>query len=179
MPQWIIELLNKNYDAQHGVVNIRPVVDTVLQRSTNPFLEISNTFVEATRQWQLPLIEALRTLAASGQCTTDDARFMLEATRTVAEDVGSDEYFKTVNALVSSQASAAALVTFISSLLAGSNEFKRRLAFYAVGLLAERSPATVPERLLTQLKSEADLEQSPARRAQFLEVLARLQPSVA
>lgn len=174
MPAWIISLLAENYDEQHGVVNSRPVVDAVIEKSNQPFRDVSNTFDEASRQWQLPLVDAMRALAATGHCTADDADLMLKATRTVAQDSGSDEYFKTVNAMASAQALAPAVAKFVLSLLRDSDEFQRRLAFYSVALLAERRTAVVPDELRDQLRVEATREKSASRREQFFEVLARL-----
>ena len=116
----------------------------------------------------------MRTLAATGYCTPDDGQLMFNATQTVAEDAGSEEYFKTVNAMASAQASAPAVVTYVLSLLREPGEFQRRLAFYAVALLVDKHTATIPEQLLARLKIEADREPSPERRVQFLDVLTRL-----
>jgi hypothetical protein len=174
MPEWIISLLADNYDESHGVVNSRPVVDAVISKSDRPFEDLSNTFEDASRQWQLPLVDAMRTLAATGYCTADDAQLMLDATRTVAEVAGSEEYFKTVNAMVSAQNSSAAVVAFVASLLGDADEFQRRLAFYAVALVAERRTASISVQLRNQLSVEANRETSRVRRKQFLDVLARL-----
>jgi hypothetical protein len=178
MPEWIISLLADNYDESHGVVNSRPVVDAVISESDRPFEDLSDTFEDASRQWQLPLLDAMRTLAATGHCTADDARLMLDATRRVAEVAGSEEYFKTVNAMVSAQDSASAVVTFVASLLGAADEFQRRLAFYAVALLAEKGTASISAQLREQLTDEANREMVPVRREQFLDVLARLPMTV-
>jgi hypothetical protein len=174
MPQWIISLLESNYDEQHGVVNSRPVVDALIRDSKQPFRDLSSTFQGAPRQWQLPLVEAMRTMAATGYCTAEEAGFVFDATRAVAEDPASEEYIKTVNAVGSARVAATAVVTFALSLLNNANESQRRLAFYAVALLVEKRTAEVPQQLRAQLKIEADRETSPARRDQFLDVLARL-----
>lgn len=175
MPQWIIKLLANNYDEQHGVVNSRPVLDAVLKDSVEPFRDVLDTFGEAPRQWRLPLVDAMRTLAATGHCTAEEALSMLEATRTVVVDAGDDEeYFKTVNAMVSAPAPAPAVVTFVLSLLREADDFQRRLAFYAVALLADKRTAALPDELRAQLKAEAAREPSLVRRRQFFDVLARL-----
>lgn len=174
MPQWIIELLAKHYDENHGVANSRPVVDAVIKESKQPFRDVSDTFAEASRQWQLPLVDAMRALAATGYCKPDDGVLMLNATQTVAEDAGTEEYFKTVNAMASAQASAPALVTYVLSLLREPSEFQRRLAFYAVALLIDKHTAMIPDQLRTRLRVEADREQFPERQMQFRDVLARL-----
>lgn len=138
MPEWIITLLTKNYDENYGVVNSRPVVEAVVKESKYPFRDVAETFYEASQRWQLPLVDAMRTLAATGYCTSSDARLMLDATRVVAEDAGSEEYFKTVNAMASAQALAPAVFDFVRLLLSETNESRRRLAFYTVALLAEK-----------------------------------------
>lgn len=174
MPEWIISILADNYDELHGNVNSRAVVDAVIRDSKEPFRDVSNTFRDAPRQWQLPLVEAMRTLAATGYCTGDDTSVMLDATRAVAEDAGTEEYFKTVNAMASARESAPAVLTFVRSLLGDGDEFKRRLAFYAVALLAEKHTAQLTNNLRDQLKDEAAREPLSSRREQFLAIIERM-----
>jgi hypothetical protein len=110
----IVEMLRKNYDDQHGVFNVRPVVDSLLNQS-RPFAEVSSSFREAEPKWRLPILEAMRVLATTGHCS--EAEDVLRATDVVVGEFGVDEYFKTVNALVGSPDAAPALTGFVSRLL--------------------------------------------------------------
>lgn len=173
MAETIVDLLRKNYDDQHGVVNVRPVVDKLLERSNDPFSEASATF-DVEPQWRLPILEAMRVLASTGYCTEEGARYLMHATEIVAAEFGSDEYFKSVNALVASPTAAPALTSFIKFLLnAETNEFRRRLAFYIFGILLERRTAMIPDELRDSLMSAAKSEKSAPLKKQFTELLAR------
>jgi hypothetical protein len=169
----IVDLLRKNYDDQHGVVNVRPVVDKLLERSKDPFSEAWAAF-DVDPQWHLPILEAMRVLASTGYCTVEGARYLINATEIVAAEFGSDEYFKSVNALVASPKAAPALTSFISSLLnVETNEFRRRLAFYIFGILLERRTAILPDEIRDSLISAAKGEKSASLKKQFTELLAR------
>src|SRR5580765_2373984 len=96
----IVEMLSKNYDSDHGVVNVRPIVDALLASSDDPFAEFSQIFDGLDMQWRVPVLEAMRVLAASGHCTQKQTDKIFSATDVVAADSGIDEYFKSVNAVV-------------------------------------------------------------------------------
>jgi hypothetical protein len=171
----IVKLLQSHYDEQYGIVNVRPVVDQLLETSRDPFAEVSKTFDTAEPRWRIPILEAMRALAASGHCNEGGAADILRATSTVAADSGVDEYFKSVNAIVSSRQAAGVLTGFVASLLEDTrNEFARRLAFYTVGMLLEHNMGNLTSRLRGALKSAAASERSAQLRRQFGEVIDRL-----
>jgi hypothetical protein len=169
----IVEMLRKNYDDHHGVFNIRPVVDSLLQEF-RPFSEVSASFREAEAKWRLPILEAMRVLATIGRCTEKEANDVLSATDDVVNEFGTDEYFKTVNALVGSPKAAPALTGFALRLLRTRGDgFPRRLAFYIVGVLLEHHTATLSNQLRQELADAAGIEASEQLREQFREVLAK------
>jgi len=170
----ILDQLRNNYDERHGVVNVRPVVDNLLKTSTNPFAEVSATFRDAEPRWRMPILEAMRVLAASGKCTEEGAQDVLKATEAVAVESGDDEYFKTINALVASPKAATALTAYVLRLLEmGRNSFARRLAFYTVGMLLEHRTAQLSDGLHNALKYAAEEEKSEQLKRQFQELLNR------
>lgn len=175
MPDAIIDLLRSNYNEEHGVTNVRPVVDELLAKSRTPFPDIAVTFRNAEPRWRLPILEAMRALCVVGRCTQDDAELLMRATETVAADSGNDEYFKSINALVASRRSAPALISFVARWLrVPQDEFTRRLAFYVVGMLLEHQTAEITDEVWTALKSAADSEGSDKMKAQFADILGRL-----
>ena len=175
MAERIVDLLRSNYDEKHGVVNVRPVVDQLLRTSSAPFAEVSASFETAESRWRLPILEAMRVLAASGHCTENDVQGVLRATESVAAESGADEYFKSVNALVASPKTAGALTGFVSRLLDNPRrDFERRLAFYTIGMLLEHRTAKLPDGLRGALRTAADAEGSDQLRRQFVELLGRL-----
>jgi anti-sigma B factor antagonist len=187
MADKIVKLLEANYDEKYGVVNMRPVVDRLLRESQNAFADVATGFGTVERRWRQPLLEAMRTLAASGYCNAEDARTVLVATGSIALERGVGEYFRTINALASSKGAAAALPDFLASLLARPTdelvpsaeepaEFRRRLAFYVLGTILEHGTTDIPEDTWLRLKAAASLEPSELRREQFLELLERSQP---
>lgn len=174
MADTIVDLLRKHYDDQHGVANIRPVVDKLLASSQDPFGEVMAAF-RAEPQWRLPILEAMRVLASTGHCTAAGAEDLIDATQLVAFEFGIDEYFKSVNALVASPRAAPALTSFISRLLSAErNEFSRRLAFYVLGILLERREEVPLDAVRDSLTAAADRETSYQLREQFQELLARI-----
>jgi hypothetical protein len=170
----IVEMLRKNYDDQHGVFNVRPVVDSLLNQS-RPFAEVSSSFREAEPKWRLPILDAMRVLATTGHCS--EAEDVLRATDVVVGEFGVDEYFKTVNALVGSPDAAPALTGFVSRLLQRQrDDFARRLAFYIVGVLLEHHTATLSSQLRQELNAAVETESSKHLSGQFREVLAKSRP---
>jgi hypothetical protein len=169
----IVDLLRKNYDDQFGVANVRPVVDKLLESSQDPFGEVLAAF-RVEPQWRLPILEAMRVLASTGYCTVEGALHLIDATDLVAREFGTDEYFKSVNALVASPKAAPALTSFISRLLnTESSEFTRRLAFYILGILLERRKELPLDEVRESLTSAADRETSNQLKEQFRGLLAR------
>jgi hypothetical protein len=169
-------MLRKNYDDQHGVFNVRPIVDSLLKQS-RPFAEVSSSFREAEPKWRLPILEAMRVLATTGHCTEGEAEDVLRATDVVVGEFGVDEYFKTVNALVGSPDAAPALTGFVSRLLQRQgDDFARRLAFYIVGVLLEHHTATLSSQLRQELNAAVETESSKHLSGQFREVLAKSRP---
>src|SRR5260370_38933309 len=174
MADHIVDLLNKNYDANHGVVNVRPVVDTLLASSDDPFAQFSVIFDDVDPRWPLTILEAMRVLAASGNCTQRQADEIFRATDRVAAESGVDEYFKSVNAVVVSAKIAPALPQHIERWLKTEREFYRRLAFYTSGMLLERKMSALLKNLRAQLESAAKAESSEKLKGQFNEVLKQL-----
>lgn len=177
MADYIVDLLDKNYDAEHGVVNVRPVVDMLLSSSKDPygpFAQVSQAFGDVEPRWHLPILEAMRVLAASGHCTQKHADEIFRATDTVAAESGNDEYFKSVNALVVSPKTAPALPEHIRRWLNTDREFDRRLAFYTSGMLVDRKMNELLKNLRAKLESAANAEPSPKLKGQFMELLTRL-----
>jgi hypothetical protein len=170
----IVELLDKNYDAAHGVVNVRPVVDYLLRSSKDPFAEFSGIFDQVNPRWHLPILEAMRVLAATDKCTPQQTDEIFKATETVAAESGDDEYFKSVNAVVVSPKIAPALGRYIAQWLSTDASFFRELAFYTSGMLLERKMNESLKPLRPNLESAAQAENSPQLKSQFNELLRRL-----
>jgi hypothetical protein len=174
MANLVIDLLNKNYDAAYGVVNVRPVVDKLEHSSDNPFAQVSQVFYTADPQWRLPILEAMRALAVDGYCNREQAHEIFRATDTVAADSGSDEYFKSVNAVVVSPKVAPALPEHIKIWLNNADDFYRRLAFYTSGMMLERNMNALLKNLRPNLEAAAAAESSPRLKDQFYELLKQL-----
>jgi len=172
----IVELLRSNYDEMHGVVNVRPVVDRLLKSPDRAFADVAAAFKTAEPRWRLPMVEAMRTLAATGYCNENQAPDLIRATEAVAVDSGTDEYFKTVNAMVSSRKTAGALLFFVERLLESgkSTAFARQLAFYTVGMLLDHQTAQVSPGLRVALSLAATAESSDQMKDQFAQVVSRL-----
>jgi len=174
MANKIVDLFPDNYDERFGVVNVRPVVDELLKTRNEPFDEIAASFETVEPEWHLALVEAMRALAVAGYCSAQDAEFILGATVTVARESGDDEYFKTINALVSSPRTVKALPGFVHLLLETPEQaFRRRLAFYVVGMLIQQGENTL-ESIRPELSSAIEAEPSVQLRAQFSELLEQI-----
>lgn len=173
MANTILDQLRDNYDDQYGVVNVRPVVDELVRTSRDPLAEVSATFESAELRWRIPILEAMRVLAAMGFWTEGGAKAILKATDAVAAESGKDEYYKSINALVvSSQQATKELMTFVSDWLRG-NHFERWLACYTIGMLIEHRKEPLPEELRSALRSAAMNEESLQMRPKFRELLTR------
>jgi hypothetical protein len=170
----VIDLLNKNYDTEHGVVNVRPVVDELVKIHPNPFEELRAKFKSVEVRWHSPILEAMRQLAATGRCSESGAHEILLATDTVARETGHDEFFKTINALAVSPTTAPTLVKFVYHLLNSGKEFDRRLAFYAVGMLLEHNGSRLLSDGENVLRSAAEAEESPELKRDFTDLLYSL-----
>lgn len=175
MASRVIELLSENYDEKFGVVNLRSVLDELSLVSQHPFNDISVSFEHAEPRWQPSILEAMRVLAISNGCSKDEAWEILRATTVVASDIGNEEYFKSVNALVTSTNASDALAEFIAELLAQRpDDFRRRLAFYVVGMLIEHGMTEFHKDILSALRYAAAVENSLQSRQQMEELLGRL-----
>jgi hypothetical protein len=171
----IVGLLREHYDAKYGLVNVRPVIDQLLKSTPDAFVEMSSAFDTADPQWRLPILEAMRTLAAIGRCDERSAGDLLRATEAVAADSGVDEHFKTINALVTAQRTAGALTPYALDLLKRRGDgLARRLAFYTVAMLLEHGTAPVTASLRGALESAAATETSDQLKRQYAEIVARL-----
>jgi hypothetical protein len=178
-PSDVVELLDKNYDETHGVVNVRRVVDHLLSSSKDAFGDISESFYKVDSRWHLPILEAMRVLAATGKYTeqrTDQVTDQLfKATATVATESGmDDEYFKSVNAVIVSPRIAPALGRYIEDWLNRDGSFFRELAFYTSGMLLDRNMNEPLKRLRSNLQSAAQAENSPQLKSQFDELLKQV-----
>jgi hypothetical protein len=176
----IRNLLADNYDSKHGVVNVRPVVDE-LMREDNPVGQALAIFNEEPR-WRGAILEAVRVLAASGKCDEKGAEDIINATDVFANESGTDEYFKSINALATSARTTPALVSYVEQLLTPSlsRSFERRLIFYTIGMLLEHKKSLLENReaskrfaqLKDGLESVVRAESSVQLKQQFQEVLA-------
>lgn len=173
MGDLVIDLLNENYDAKHGVVNVRPVVDALVKTLGDPFDVLWAKF-RSEKTWHSPILEAMRLLAATGRCNERGAAEILDATYTVAQETGTDEYFKTINALVMSPKTAPTLTKFVDDCLHSGNDFERRLAFYAAGMLLEHNGWRYLNSIQDALQSAADAETSPERKRDYKELVNSL-----
>jgi hypothetical protein len=171
----VVELLNKNYDPDYGTVNVRPVIDAIVASSKDPFHEISGAFNNVEPRWHLPILEAMRVLAATGCCTPEQTGDMFKATETVAAESGRDQYYKSINAVVVSPKIAPVLTQYIAAWLhhGRENEFYRQLAFYASGMLLQRKMSSVLKAIRPVLESAAKAETSNLR-SQFSDVLKQI-----
>src|SRR5262245_23299208 len=169
----VVALLLAHYDPKYGVVNVRPVVDALVADSRKPFDELEMAFHTAEPQWQRPILEGMRTLAADGRCSREQAKKLLDATVSVAADVGVDEHFHTINAVAISSDAAEALPEYAARLLGGPRkDLDRRLALYIVAMLLDRGTASVPDSLWDALQAASRTETSPLK-TQFAEILRR------
>ncbi len=171
----IEELLQEGYDARYGNMDSHAVVESVINQEYSVG-DLIEAFASLGRQWQLPLIDAMRILAAMGYCSVEEAYAVLGMTRTMADRLGSEEYFKTVNALSSAPNSAQAVLDFVRELLPATDDAQRYLVFYAVALLAEKrtvAAAHVPDELFAALSKAAQGEVSKDRQHQFQRALAK------
>ena len=173
MGDLVIDLLNNNYDAEHGVVNVRPVVDALTKSVSDPLDELWAKF-RSEKRWHSPILEAMRLLAATGRCNERGAGEILDATDTVAQEAGNDEYFKTINALAVSAKTAPTLTKSLDRWLKSGKDFERRLAFYAAGMLLEHNGSRYLNGVQDAVKSAADAETSPERRRDYMELMSSL-----
>lgn len=170
----VVSLLQQHYDPTYGIVDVRKVIDE-LQKTSGAFDEMSRTFHAAEPQWRLPILEGMRTLAATVDCSEDQAAELLRITDTVAADVGVDEYFKSINAVVMSPKAAGALPAYAVRLLERRNDgLARRLAFYAAAMLLLHDRSRITEPLRRGLESAAEAETSAEQKEEFREILAQL-----
>ena len=171
----IVSLLRQYYDAQYGIVNVRRVIDQLLSSSDRPFDAMSAAFKSAEPQWRLPILEGMRTLAATYDCSEDRARDLLTATDDVAADAGVDEHFKSINTLVMAPQATGALPAYAARLLERRDSLARRLAFYTVAMLLEHQRTErITDSLRRALESAAAAETSDQLKQEYGEILTRL-----
>lgn len=178
-PSDIVELLGKNYDEAHGVVNVRRVIDHLLNSSKDAFGDITESFYEVDSRWHLPILEAMRALVATDKYpkeqTSQVADQIFKATQTAVTESGvNDEFFKSVNAVVVSPEIAPGLGRYIEEWLKSDVSFFRELAFYTSGMLLERNMNEPLKRLRPNLQSAAQAESSPQLKSQFDELLKQV-----
>jgi hypothetical protein len=116
----------------------------------------------------------MRVLAATGRCTEGQTGDIFKATETVATESGTDQYYKSVNAVVVSPKIAPALADHIAGWLNRENEFYRQLAFYTSGMLVQRKMSDVLKTIKPRLEFAAKAESSANLKSQFSEVLKKL-----
>lgn len=133
----IQELLETGYDHTYGNADSRAVVAAVIN-GEHSVEDIIRAFYNLDRQWQLPLVNVMRTLAITGYCSLEHGRAMLHMTSAVAQTPRSEEYFKTLEALASVPSLVLAVVEYVDTLLTVADEPSRQLARYAAALVADK-----------------------------------------
>lgn len=168
----VVELLEAYRVSDHGVVDVRAVLDELIRRHKDPVAELVAVFSDPDAyQWRLYALVGLRTLATEGHLQAPEAHMVLEMTDLVAPYAGLDEYYKTITALAASRQTAPVLLDFIRACLDRKAPYDWRwLAFAAMGALLAKQTVTVPWDLAKALSEEAPNERDPHRRTQMEEV---------
>ena len=178
MTSLLTELMQKYYLSDHGTVNVRMVLEELRKEGHKPsqlFADLALVDDPTQRRWQLYAVEGLRTLAAEGQCSVDEARTLLLATNNLASVLCTDEFIKTINSLVASQKSTSILIEFIGDHLEKPTEEDRWLAFYAAGMLIEnRKKEFIPIGISEALREAANAEPENKRRQEYLDLVDRI-----
>lgn len=171
----VIGLFRKHVLAEHGVVNVRAVINELAAQKENPVLALNQLLDDAEAvDWHFYAAEGLRSLAAQGTLDANDGRKLLDVTRALYQRWGMDEYYKSVTALAASPRTAPLLAEFVEQRLEQQDVRDWRwLAFFAAGTLLQQVPRVLTRRLAEQLQKEAVLEPDPRRKPQMQDVAAR------
>jgi hypothetical protein len=149
-------------------------------RTADAFEELLND--PTAFNWHYYALAGMRTLAALGKLPRDKAWTLLEKTERVAWQMGIDEFYKTIDAVVHSPETVPALLDFVEKRLLGQRDIPewRWLAFTAVALTLQseteeiisalRDRSTLKERL----RQETGKEDDPARNWQLEAIVGRL-----
>ena len=113
----------------------------------------------------------------SGSKAAQQARVLLEATISIALQMGTDEWWVSIDAVSHTSETAVALLEFTEHRLLGKRDIRewRWLAFTAVGTVMGQTSVVIPQSLKNKLKYEVSLE-SDVMRKQQMQVLIDMLP---
>lgn len=124
-------------------------------------------------EWHFYALEGLRSIAGQQKLSPDDGRIIIEGTNRVAQQLGADEFYKSVDALARSPDNFPYLRDFISDLLSLRNQRDWLwLAFSAMATLLYRRPEEATGAVAQQLMA-AYLQASPSRRRPQMDEIVR------
>ena len=116
------QLLQSSWNEEHGVFDVRAAVDALVTRTDKPFDELLDAFRQSEVRWRLPIVEAMRAIAATQQTEVGQAESLIEATEEIAPQAGFDEYYKTINAIAAAPQGREALTRYVGHLMSASDE---------------------------------------------------------
>ena len=132
--------------------------------------------------WHYYALAGMRTLAALGRLPRDKAWTLLEKTERVAWQMGIDEFYRSIEAVVHTPEIVPALLDFVEKRLLGQRDIPdwRWLAFTAVASIlqseTEEISSALKDRstLKDRLRQETGKEDDPARNRELEAVVYRL-----
>lgn len=126
-----------------------------------------------TGDWRYYEFDIMRELAEQGQLSRDEAWGFLEKMCLLWARLDADEFYDTIYAMACSEKTAPVLLEFMETHLLKKQDVRdwRWLTFTAVGEVAQRKTADIPQSLMQMLRSEAEKEEDHQRRRQLTEYL--------
>ena len=135
-------------------------------RTAEAFEELLND--PTAFNWHYYALAGMRALAELGKLSRNRARTLLEKTDRIAWQVGTDEFYKSIEAVAHSRETVPALLDFVEERLLGQRDIRewRWLAFTAVASILQskvegitamlKERVTLKERLQEEIGKEAD-----------------------
>jgi hypothetical protein len=164
----VVQRLSRHVDEKHGIVD----VNSAMKDLDHPQDDLKTVLADPTvPEWHFYALEGLRSLAATGNTSPEDGRIILEGTKRIAQRLGTDEFYKTFDAMAHTKKNASLLADFANDML---NDRDQRdwlwLAFSAVGTLLQHNWSdAITEGLRWKLMHAVREQQADERESQMAE----------
>src|SRR5215204_3650902 len=106
---YIVSILSHHVDQKHGVVDVHSAMEDLEHPQDDLKMVLSDPTVP---EWHYYALEGLRALAAQGSTSREEDRLILEGTKRIAQQFGTDEFYKTFDAIAVSRDNAPLLADF-------------------------------------------------------------------
>jgi hypothetical protein len=166
----IVQLLGKYLNKDYFVVDVK----AAMRELKNPLQDFEQVLSDQSLpEWHFYALEGLRSIAGQQKLSQNDSRIIIEGTNRVAQQFGSDEFYKSFDAFARSPDNTPYLRDFVMDLLRSRNQRDWLwLAFCAMATLLHRRHDLATGAVAQQL-IDAYREAPPSRRRPQMEEIVK------